>query len=91
MGELRWWVLQWGGALRYCGPTRREPGTGNGARGEGTPCWNVWTLTLTIRYASRAIRHTVLRTPMAASLWTTYDRLAYVLAARTAELSQPKQ
>ncbi len=49
------------------------------------------TLTLTMRYDSRAIRNLVLRTPMAASLWTTYDRLAYLLAARTAELSRPKQ
>ncbi len=57
MGELRWRLLQWGGALRI----------------------------------SRAIRNLVLRTPMAASLWTTYDRLAYLLAARTAELSRPKQ
>jgi len=43
------------------------------------------TLTLTMRYDSREIRNRVLKTPMAASLWTTYDRLDYLLAARTAE------
>ncbi len=46
------------------------------------------TLTLTMRYDSREIRNRVLRTPMAASLWTTYDRLAYLLAARTSETSE---
>jgi uncharacterized protein YndB with AHSA1/START domain len=45
------------------------------------------TLTLTMRYDSREIRNRVLRTPMAASLWTTYDRLAYLLAARTSDTS----
>lgn len=38
------------------------------------------TLTLTIRYESRAIRDRVLATSMANGLWTTYDRLEQVLA-----------
>ena len=42
------------------------------------------TMTLTMRYASQAVRDAVLKTPMASGLDASYDRLAELLAALTA-------